>query len=101
MTHALNLVLGGDDGCPTQTVFKSTRATLNSAPSASAILSNVGRLGKMLPPSSRANADWVVPTRSASSRWLKPRASRSEEHTSDLQSLISNSYAVFCLKKKI
>src|SRR3546814_3227074 len=25
---------------------------------------------------------------------------RSEEHTSDLQSLIRNSYAVFCLKKK-
>src|SRR3546814_7246743 len=26
-------------------------------------------------------------------------ASRSEEHTSELQSLMSNSYAVFCLKK--
>src|SRR3546814_1857711 len=25
---------------------------------------------------------------------------RSEEHTSDLQSLLRNSYAVFCLKKK-
>src|SRR3546814_1255827 len=25
---------------------------------------------------------------------------RSEEHTSELQSLLSNSYAVFCLKKK-
>src|SRR3546814_10491981 len=27
-------------------------------------------------------------------------AGRSEEHTSELQSLIRNSYAVFCLKKK-
>src|SRR3546814_8512803 len=27
--------------------------------------------------------------------------SRSEEHTSELQSLMRNSYAVFCLKKKI
>src|SRR3546814_6593465 len=27
-------------------------------------------------------------------------APRSEEHTSELQSLIRNSYAVFCLKKK-
>src|SRR3546814_9636522 len=27
-------------------------------------------------------------------------AGRSEEHTSELQSLLSNSYAVFCLKKK-
>src|SRR3546814_1000790 len=28
------------------------------------------------------------------------RLSRSEEHTSELQSLMRNSYAVFCLKKK-
>src|SRR3546814_4397713 len=34
---------------------------------------------------------------------LHPRAAknRSEEHTSELQSLMRNSYAVFCLKKKI
>src|SRR3546814_10506839 len=30
-------------------------------------------------------------------RWVKPR---SEEHTSELQSLMRISYAVFCLKKK-
>src|SRR3546814_8017488 len=30
-----------------------------------------------------------------------PPACRSEEHTSDLQSLMRISYAVFCLKKKI
>src|SRR3546814_2596609 len=29
-----------------------------------------------------------------------PLASRSEEHTSELQSLMRTSYAVFCLKKK-
>src|SRR3546814_1304714 len=29
------------------------------------------------------------------------RATRSEEHTSELQSLMRTSYAVFCLKKKI
>src|SRR3546814_2519777 len=29
------------------------------------------------------------------------RAGRSEEHTSELQSLMRSSYAVFCLKKKI
>src|SRR3546814_7811483 len=29
-----------------------------------------------------------------------PRPFRSDEHTSELQSLIRNSYAVFCLKKK-
>src|SRR3546814_7601080 len=30
----------------------------------------------------------------------KPDGHRSEEHTSELQSLMRNSYAVFCLKKK-
>src|SRR3546814_5835163 len=37
-------------------------------------------------------------------QWLSPRSlqckARSEEHTSELQSLMRNSYAVFCLKKK-
>src|SRR3546814_3439140 len=31
---------------------------------------------------------------------LRERDERSEEHTSELQSLMRNSYAVFCLKKK-
>src|SRR3546814_2452006 len=31
---------------------------------------------------------------------LSPMAQRSEEHTSELQSLMRISYAVFCLKKK-
>src|SRR3546814_1078030 len=30
----------------------------------------------------------------------RPGPSRSEEHTSELQSLMRNSYAVFCLEKK-
>src|SRR3546814_1160248 len=34
-------------------------------------------------------------------RWVDQiSARRSEEHTSELQSLMRNSYAVFCLKKK-
>src|SRR3546814_1670981 len=33
-------------------------------------------------------------------RSLSTRRSRSEEHTSELQSLMRISYAVFCLKKK-
>src|SRR3546814_5346817 len=32
--------------------------------------------------------------------WSGPREGRSEEHTSELQSIMRNSYAVFCLKKK-
>src|SRR3546814_5759527 len=34
-------------------------------------------------------------------RARQPQHGRSEEHTSELQSLMRSSYAVFCLKKKI
>src|SRR3546814_5237430 len=34
-------------------------------------------------------------------RYAKSQTRRSEEHTSELQSLMRISYAVFCLKKKI
>src|SRR3546814_8406449 len=37
---------------------------------------------------------------SPSSALCSSRKSRSEEHTSELQSLMRTSYAVFCLKKK-
>src|SRR3546814_2319798 len=33
-------------------------------------------------------------------KWTKDGRNRSEEHTSELQSLMRISYAVFCLKKK-
>src|SRR3546814_7809290 len=36
----------------------------------------------------------------SSARWSVTRSERSEEHTSELQSLMRISYAVFCLKKK-
>src|SRR3546814_8116645 len=35
-----------------------------------------------------------------SGKFLDPSNNRSEEHTSELQSLMRHSYAVFCLKKK-
>src|SRR3546814_8674623 len=42
------------------------------------------------------------PTRGigAARRWFAGELNRSEEHTSELQSLMRISYAVFCLKKK-
>src|SRR3546814_4957144 len=40
-----------------------------------------------------------LPRRGGALRPLKPKG-RSEEHTSELQSLMRISYAVFCLKKK-
>src|SRR3546814_9894858 len=41
---------------------------------------------------------WLM---SARATWRPRRWQRSEEHTSELQSLMRISYAVFCLKKKI
>src|SRR3546814_4642201 len=54
-----------------------------------------------------ASADWFIldsPGRTFNYALLAPqlvnRVVRSEEHTSELQSLMRTSYAVFCLKKK-
>src|SRR3546814_7221875 len=45
---------------------------------------------------------WVCPARCAESVYVGRllQVVRSEEHTSELQSLMRSSYAVFCLKKK-
>src|SRR6187397_3731407 len=43
---------------------------------------------------------WPMPPSCAPPRAGSPRCRRSEEHTSELQSLYTISYAVFCLKKK-
>src|SRR3546814_1393894 len=44
---------------------------------------------------------WVLIVATLIAFWrIRPIAGRSEEHTSELQSLMRISYAVFCLKKK-
>src|SRR3546814_3842848 len=44
--------------------------------------------------------DWMLPrTGALEPRWSAYLGARSEEHTSELQSLMRISYAVFCLKK--
>src|SRR3546814_6578607 len=40
------------------------------------------------------------PKNNPSTSGTSPSSTRSEEHTSELQSLMRNSYAVFCLKNK-
>src|SRR3546814_3844231 len=49
-----------------------------------------------------SEVDWLKsPLEERVVTWLKAaKVSRSEEHTSELQSLMRISYAVFCLKKK-
>src|SRR3546814_2093896 len=66
---------------------------------------NIASRSTCRPRSSRSCRASPSPTMSArifSSRWgcVRPRGARSEEHTSELQSLMRRSYAVFCLKKK-
>src|SRR3546814_3242971 len=43
---------------------------------------------------------WLVPGGDASNMHFEAISDRSEEHTSELQSLMRISYAVLCLKKK-
>src|SRR3546814_1184089 len=44
--------------------------------------------------------DMGMPIVNSTSLWSRKGTRRSEEHTSELQSLMRISYAVFCLKKK-
>src|SRR3546814_4659957 len=47
------------------------------------------------------NAQWMLADRGYDADWFRDALQgRSEEHTSELQSLMRISYAVFCLKKK-
>src|SRR3546814_8821289 len=54
--------------------------------------------GRPIPLDKRAHLQWRRDLRDAAPQ---ERLARSEEHTSELQSLMRISYAVFCLKKKI
>src|SRR3546814_14166642 len=55
--------------------------------------------GSLARPSELSQA-WVHPVGDAVGQRHIEIAARSEEHTSELQSLMRTSYAVFCLKKK-
>src|SRR3546814_9669186 len=50
--------------------------------------------------STAAARAWERPRPEPGRHRRRSRRNRSEEHTSELQSLMRNSYAVFCLKKK-
>src|SRR3546814_2599305 len=63
-------------------------------------------VGRTLPSSSASQSIWflntpvTLPCRSGETQTWPSDHCRSEEHTSELQSLMRISYAVFCLKKK-
>src|SRR3546814_10550381 len=60
-------------------------------------LYSVGRTGQVV---ARFTTPPWLPAKPARTASIEPSATRSEEHTSELQSLMRISYAVFCLKKK-
>src|SRR3546814_3095520 len=89
---------------PYTTLFRSLATGVYTVGSDLAVQLKFGRLA-----SNRPRARPLNPLsnfyRSADEHWFvhNPRRGaqdRSEEHTSELQSLMRNSYAVFCLKKK-
>src|SRR3546814_4124973 len=88
---------------PYTTLFRSHRAALHPRPEAAALASGPRRArgfaGFWLPNAWLAGAFVLEKAFLYDPRAL-PEKRRSEEHTSELQSLMRISYAVFCLKKK-
>src|SRR3546814_1660467 len=85
----------------TDTLFPYT--TLFRSPVASGAPSDAEGSIPREPVSIEAQSDRMSPNRlsvTITSNCRGLRTSRSEEHTSELQSLMRISYAVFCLKKK-
>src|SRR3546814_8652618 len=84
--------------------FRSGRATSRNGPTRR--FGPLGRPGYVLPRSterdlcgSATGCRWRRTLRWLPTRRGRDRNERSEEHTSELQSLMRISYAVFCLKK--
>src|SRR3546814_6086934 len=74
----------------------NSAAVLRSTPSASAPM--IVAPDRLTP--GIIDRHWMMPMPSAVRVGIASTVSRSEEHTSELQSLMRISYAVFCLKKK-
>src|SRR3546814_10648667 len=95
-------LLGGDQ----REAFVEIEAHLPAEHAARAGAGAVGFFGAVLEHVAQQvevlfHGDWGLGlgTGAASARGVTSTARRSEEHTSELQSLMRNSYAVFCLKK--
>src|SRR3546814_7580953 len=83
---------------PYTTLFRSIAQSQAMAPAVVSIDVNRGstrRIASIAPAH-----ETIAPLRTEPRTWVNRNDSRSEEHTSELQSLMRISYAVFCLKKK-
>src|SRR3546814_9467239 len=86
---------------PYTTLFRSPVLTMSaSANKVRAHRSPRGRGGRAFRSDGTGYGEMRQDARQVRNRRLRPRPCRSEEHTSELQSLMRISYAVFCLKKK-
>src|SRR3546814_3741348 len=86
---------------PYTTLFRSDDpGRLDSAAGRRAVATRIagGRCSRSAGAAAQRRADGASAGRQPSSE--RPHRLRSEEHTSELQSLMRISYAVFCLKKK-
>src|SRR3546814_4800953 len=81
-----------DTLCPYTTLFRSYAASLLETGIPVMLVGDFN----VIP----TNLDVYKPERWLDDALFAPEAKRSEEHTSELQSLMRISYAVFCLKKK-
>src|SRR3546814_6054839 len=79
---------------PYTTLFRSTE--FEKATSCKVTIKTAGTSDEMVALMNEGGFDLVTASGDASLRLI----ARSEEHTSELQSLMRISYAVFCLKKK-
>src|SRR3546814_15429196 len=80
------------DSIPSSNEWASEMIAEVNATSAGSASRSATKLRSILTPSTGTRRRWLKPE--------KPVPKRSEEHTSELQSLMRISYAVFCLKKK-
>src|SRR3546814_5447170 len=87
-----------DTLCPYTTLCRSLSGLVESENTGCSIeaMSSLG----MAPSTSQMNKSWLGWRTGSSGVRSSPSTARSEEHTSELQSLMRISYAVFCLKKK-
>src|SRR3546814_4352570 len=88
-----------DTPCPYTTLFRSGRAGTAADDGPARVHADGHRVPRL-----RAHHQRVLPGagpgRPGTRARENARVERSEEHTSELQSLMRISYAVFCLKKK-
>src|SRR3546814_2909593 len=91
---------------PYTTLFRSPAWKATAAPDTTGVRAVDGLRSRQPPLADRGLGYTGIPAvrecgRRSGCRIHRPRnAARSEEHTSELQSLMRISYAVFCLKKK-